>query len=369
VDVLAAVLLLALIRSVGGAVIDAQNNPVPSGAIVVAAGETDRSDWEGIPWFVEDIEDQLAPVDIHRVQIAHDATHVYLHLEANLWEVDEAWRVGTFIDIDQDPTTGFNGGFPFPIGAEYLNEGGDLFAFTGAAPNEWSWILTTGGMARDQTSLTDVELAIPREALEDPEAFDFLMLANNEFEIGAPLDFYPEAANFQDGDFFTYELGAVPLTGDFDLSGGLDAADIDLLSADVRAGTNTARFDLSGDGVVTQEDRRVWVEQTKRTYFGDANLDGQFGSSDFVDVFQSGEYEDAISGNSSWATGDWNGDGDFTSGDFVVAFQAGGYELGPRGAAAAVPEPCGWMLALLGVPSAMRAGTDVGRSRTRRRVP
>ena len=58
---------------------------------------------------------------------------------------------------------------------------------------------------------------------------------------------------------------------------------------------------------------------------GDANGDGIFNSSDLVLVFQAGEYEDAVAGNSTFAEGDWNGDGDFTTADLVLAFQLGLY--------------------------------------------
>jgi hypothetical protein len=58
---------------------------------------------------------------------------------------------------------------------------------------------------------------------------------------------------------------------------------------------------------------------------GDSNLDGIFNSSDLVLVFTAGQYEDAIPGNSTFATGDWNGDGDFTTSDLVLAFQYGAY--------------------------------------------
>ncbi|MCA9197101.1 MAG: hypothetical protein KDA87_06155 [Planctomycetales bacterium] len=130
--------------------------------------------------------------------------------------------------------------------------------------------------------------------------------------------------------------------GDFDKSGVLDVADINLLSQEVIAGTNPTAFDLDNNNLVNQEDRRVWVEDLFGTYFGDSNLDGEFSSADFVTVFTAGEYEDTTPGNSTWGTGDWNGDGDFNSSDFVTAFTAGGYELGPRPAnagVASVPEP------------------------------
>jgi hypothetical protein len=147
----------------------------------------------------------------------------------------------------------------------------------------------------------------------------------------------------------TYFGGGGGVPGDFDGNGVLDAADIDTLSAAVRAGSADTKFDLNGDGMVSAADRSTWVNDLRKTYFGDSNLDGEFGSSDFVFVFTAGQYEDATNGNSTWATGDWDGNGDFTSSDFVTAFQAGGYEQGPRGAVASVPEPGSMLLLLVGV--------------------
>jgi hypothetical protein len=138
------------------------------------------------------------------------------------------------------------------------------------------------------------------------------------------------------------------LKGDFDGDGDLSAADIDRLSSVVRSGENTLAFDLNDDQIVNMADRATWVEELKRTYFGDSNLDREFNSSDLVLVFQSGQYEDATPQNSGWATGDWNGDGEFDSTDFVTAFQAGGYEKGPRGAIG-VPEPSEGLLVALAI--------------------
>lgn len=143
-------------------------------------------------------------------------------------------------------------------------------------------------------------------------------------------------------------LSATGLPGDFDQNGVLDAADIDLLTTAVLSGSSEPIFDVNADGTVNGQDRTYWVESLKQTYFGDSNLDGTFTSGDLVAVFQRGEYEDQVVGNSTWEDGDWDGDLEFGSGDFVTAFQAGGYEAGPRGAvAAAVPEPAGSVTALL----------------------
>ncbi len=149
-------------------------------------------------------------------------------------------------------------------------------------------------------------------------------------------------------DNFTITPLNASVPGDFNGDGLLDATDIDLLTMQVNSGAKPAEFDVNNDGNVDQSDRDVWVRDLKKTYFGDANLDGVFNTADFLSVFQKGEYEDGVAQNSSWATGDWDGDLDFSSGDFVKAFQDGGFEKGPR-AAQAVPEPMSPLLTLTGL--------------------
>jgi hypothetical protein len=139
--------------------------------------------------------------------------------------------------------------------------------------------------------------------------------------------------------------------GDFDGDGSLTAADIDALSAAVRAGEHPTRFDLNLDQRVDDADRTIWVHELKRTYFGDANLDGMFSSGDLVTVFVTGKYESGAS--AEWQDGDWNGDGQFNSRDFVVAFTEGGYETGRRPAFRAAPEPSAYALLVLGMVGLM----------------
>lgn len=135
-------------------------------------------------------------------------------------------------------------------------------------------------------------------------------------------------------------------TGDFDSDGNLTRNDIDLLTGVMLSGVSPEPFDLNSDGVIDQEDRRIWVEELAFTYFGDSNLDGQFNSQDLVTVFQQASYEDSIVGNGSWLSGDWNGDREFGTEDLVLAFQSAAYENGPRNrggddGAIVVPEPAG----------------------------
>ena len=143
-------------------------------------------------------------------------------------------------------------------------------------------------------------------------------------------------------DSLTLRVIASPnVIGDFNGNEALDAGDIDILSAQIRTGSEIPIFDVNSDGSVNDLDRIFWVRDLRNICFGDANLNGEFNSADLVRIFAAGEYEDDISLNSTWATGDWNGDGDLTSSDIMLAFQDGGYEQGPRPALATVPEPNG----------------------------
>lgn len=142
------------------------------------------------------------------------------------------------------------------------------------------------------------------------------------------------------------------VAGDFNGNGQLDALDLDLMSEAMNL--YDGRFDLNQDSKVDISDRRLWVATLKKTFMGDANLDGQFESGDLVAVFAAGKYETGA--QASWTEGDWNGDRLFESGDLIEAFQEGGYEQGARAATAAVPEPSGWMgMLLASVPWIRRA--------------
>jgi hypothetical protein len=143
---------------------------------------------------------------------------------------------------------------------------------------------------------------------------------------------------FHGGNWGSLVFGS-RVEGDLNGDGLKNVDDIDLQAIWLTDGTpDAAAADLNGDGRFDFEDRRHLIEVLCNTYLGDANLDDEFNSSDFVAVFQAQEYEDEVARNSTWAEGDWNGDLEFSSADFVVAFQGQGYENGPR-PAAAVPEP------------------------------
>jgi hypothetical protein len=306
--IIAVGLVVILGRFTSAESLETQSNPVANGAINVATDDADRSDWEGIPWYeFDDDFEEFYPVDIDRVQIAHDATNVYFHIQALEWDVEESWRIGTYLDTDRDPTTGYTGNF-LPVGADHFLEDALASEFSAATQAEWVWT-ETGEVARDQSSMLDVELAVPRSAIGNTTEFDFILFANNFCcDFQTPDDIYPN----EFGGVFTYELGEVIAEpGDFNADGQLDALDIDALSTDVAQMLNTPAFDLTGDSTTTLLDIEAWLE-LNGTVNGDADLSGDVVFSDFL-ILSSG-----FGQSSAWSGGDFDGDGSVQFSDFLI---------------------------------------------------
>jgi hypothetical protein len=118
--------------------------------------------------------------------------------------------------------------------------------------------------------------------------------------------------------------------GDFDGDQHVDGKDLDLFCQALKQSSSEADYDLNDDGQLNSDDRDVMVRDILGTNYGDADLNGVFDSGDLVHVFQFGQYEDNVPGNSKWDNGDFNCDGDFDSGDLVLAFQGGAYVTDAR---------------------------------------
>ena len=140
-----------------------------------------------------------------------------------------------------------------------------------------------------------------------------------------------------DGDVEAWLVQLRSDAGDFDDNGTLDVEDIWRLSTSINAASADPVFDLNADTAVDDRDLQFWIHNLKDTWIGDANLDGEFNSSDLVAVLAIGKYEQDI--DAKWSEGDWTADMRFSTADLVVALQDGGFEQGPRAATKAVPVP------------------------------
>ncbi|MEM8678837.1 MAG: chondroitinase-B domain-containing protein [Planctomycetota bacterium] len=132
---------------------------------------------------------------------------------------------------------------------------------------------------------------------------------------------------------------------DFNNDGFMDCLDVDALVAEIAAGGNTLDFDLTGDGVIDQEDLTQWLADagaanlnSQNSYLlGDANLDGTVDGQDFI-AWNNHKFQS----QAAWCAGDFNADGVVDGLDFVTwnsnKFQSADH--------AVVPEPTAavWML-------------------------
>ena len=117
-----------------------------------------------------------------------------------------------------------------------------------------------------------------------------------------------------------------PRLGDFDFNHTLDLDDLQRLSSAYRSQLEPVwKYDITDDQEISQQDRLAWAELADLVW-GDVNDDQRFDSEDITAVFITGEYNDGIPNNSTYADGDFNGDGEFDSEDFVFVFVAGTYE-------------------------------------------
>ena len=153
---------------------------------------------------------------------------------------------------------------------------------------------------------------------------------------------------------YTIVANATDIVGDLNYNGELDLGDLNIMTQNAalmsdghQVSEAQLRLDMNGDDAVDVNDIHHWVTDLKDSWIGDANLDGEFNSGDFVDVFATGKYETGELAR--WSEGDWNADERFDSGDFVAAFKDGGYEMGARAAVAAVPEPSSLLMMLFGM--------------------
>ena len=164
------------------------------------------------------------------------------------------------------------------------------------------------------------------------------------FAISSDDASYATAAIWLDNVSVVEYVPIVSVPGDYNDDGSVDAADADEQAvAMMTPNQGLEIFDENADGVIDQADRAIWVHDHAGTWYGDADLNGDFNSSDMVQVFVFGKYE--TEEDAGWAEGDWDGSGIFDSSDMVTAFADGGYEQGLR-TDAVVPEPMSAILLL-----------------------
>ena len=129
------------------------------------------------------------------------------------------------------------------------------------------------------------------------------------------VDFYFAYVDFAD------PFGPRTLACDFDLDGVCNGSDIDMLVAEISAGSNLPNFDLTGDGLVDIADRDAWLAEAGAAnlpsgnayLLGDANLDGTVDGQDFI-AWNGAKFTNTA----AWTGGDFNADGVVDGQDFIA---------------------------------------------------
>ncbi len=353
---------------------------VVKGGLDVLPADTNASGGAGVFMTLENV----GATATWQVQFAIPATY-YLYLHWSVYNRDANTNYGNedsfyvppafnlnsrsdwigFEGVDQfgDPKTGdsdrdgYIDGFPV-IAQNYVSEGvveahnsTDEDFYDGQF--HWYWIYKADDMDENNAFVSFDGHGIRYDVTEEDlgTVLDFQITSREPYGAidGLLFSTSPELLyeySQEQLDEFFLNLGGAPLLGDFDASGVLDLPDVNMLNAEIAAGTNNEQFDVNEDNQVNSADLIVWVRDLRKTWFGDANLDGEFSSDDLVAVFATGKYE--LNEDATWDQGDWTGDLRFESGDLVAAFSDGGYEMGAKPAVRAVPEPSTIGLLILG---------------------
>ena len=180
------------------------SNPVSSITI-----DGSLSDWSETALFVSDPDDVSGAanrLDWKQVQIAHNASRLFVAY-TNDGPITLNAAFNMYIDSDQNRKTGFRGaGNDFPIGAEYLLQGSNLYRYTGDGTTwSWSWVGTSAFAVNGNVA----EFSIPQSWIGDPVAFGFFMLGDNTiYPAGVAIDQYPDGAILSGGSgaFFDYRI-------------------------------------------------------------------------------------------------------------------------------------------------------------------
>jgi hypothetical protein len=125
--------------------------------------------------------------------------------------------------------------------------------------------------------------------------------------------YYLQVTGF-DGFIGTYVLIAEvdPLLGDLNEDQQLDAHDIDLMFAAIRANKEESRYDVDGDGQVGVADADTLIRDIIGSMPGDADLDGQVQFRDFLWLARN------FNSESGWGGGDFDGSGFVDFKDFLL---------------------------------------------------
>jgi hypothetical protein len=110
--------------------------------------------------------------------------------------------------------------------------------------------------------------------------------------------------------------GSPRLRGDVTLDDRVDGADIDALFAELGTESPRGTFDLTGDGLIRDDDVDELVVNILGTRYGDLDLDGKVDARDFKEAL--GNFTGPGRKAKKWSDGDLDGEADVDNSDLAL---------------------------------------------------
>ncbi|MEQ9454757.1 MAG: hypothetical protein RLN76_09235 [Phycisphaeraceae bacterium] len=249
---------------------------------------------------------------------------------------------GFFNNPQEEPSVITREVLNYDLGGEILFGAWGIEQIDGAQPGDDDGVITDGRYPV-YDFVNDIVYFFDRDDFTNGGSFDGDWWAL-DMTTGQTTLVATDAGNFQifnQGSYMGFfHIGGLPgLLGDFDSSGDLTIADVDLLVAAILGGSVDSQFDLDGLNGVDSGDLAEWVEVLFGSALGDANLDFE------VDLIDLSLLATNFDGPGGYGDGDFNADGFVDLIDLSLLATNFGFDGTP------LPEPTG--LALLGLGAAL----------------
>lgn len=206
--------MVAGLGSVSADMVQSLSNVVADGTIVIGDG---GGGWTGLTGFQTD-PNEGSTLDWHQVTIANDSSNYYIQYQMNAGTNYPDWQYAIYIDADLLRTTGFIGGSgQFPIGADFMIQGANLYSYASNAGTDWSASTLLSSVTYSYTGgFATIEFSVPRSTL-DTNTFNFLLLGTGAIDGSYYEDYYVDSSNQgATGGYLQYT--AVPEPGTFCLA-------------------------------------------------------------------------------------------------------------------------------------------------------
>ena len=193
-------------------VIHISQQPLPSNGTVSNAVSGDVEvdaqliDWAGVGSFGIDSQEpgNTNDNDWKQAWLSHDNANLFIAYEQH-GAAAISWRNQILLDTDTNRNTGFLGlGNEYPLGADFIVEGGALLEYTGTGL-DWSW--RSAGQIDIAVNGSVVELALPRTALAGTiGSVNNINLFFQSIRLDNTPDYYPDDAASADAVAYTRQF-------------------------------------------------------------------------------------------------------------------------------------------------------------------